>query len=428
MRRVRALAAHLTGSAENEKPPAAPLRGEGLPFEPLVHAADDSLPGAFGIELTPEEIVQFKEEGWIVKRGLIPKEELTPWVHRSWDKVEGVVPFLDRNNPETWLDPAERPTGWVNTQNAPGERSQSADGELSAVSEWRWHHAGHDPDFLAATSAHPNVLTAVESLMGGPVRVPNRNRGIYFIFPRSLHERQGLPIQAQLGPHIDPFTALVSAAIYLDDVGPRAGGFTLWPGSAQLLYKTMRQDRNFTPTEEYGPTLQHIKDTITPIEFPGAAGDVILYHHLALHSTGINTSGRVRIGSIHDFQRVQPAAHMSWQAAGGHIMPRAHDGSPEMPEYNAVGKEVAPELRVAKPCDVDVGSTWFVDTMEFGPTHPIKDDMWEGWNLGTRPVLGHSSAVREASWWAARGMEDPWSGMPQRTLADALSIGMRRSW
>jgi hypothetical protein len=105
---------------------------------------------------------------------------------RTQDKVEGVVPFLDRNDPQTWLDPADRPAGWENTKNAPGERSQSADGELSAVSEWRWHHAGHDPDFLAATSSHPNVVHVVESLMGGPVREPNRNRGIYFIFPRCI--------------------------------------------------------------------------------------------------------------------------------------------------------------------------------------------------------------------------------------------------
>jgi ectoine hydroxylase-related dioxygenase (phytanoyl-CoA dioxygenase family) len=90
--------------------------------------------------------------------------------------------------------------------------------------------------------------------------------------------------QAQLGPHIDPFTAVVSAAIYLDDVGTHAGGFTLWPGSAQLLYPTMRQHRNFTPTETFGPTLQHIKDTITPIEFSGGAGDVILYHGLAVRT------------------------------------------------------------------------------------------------------------------------------------------------
>ena len=64
----------------------------------------------------------------------------------------------------------------------------------------------------------------------------------------------------------------------------RSGGFTIWPGSPQLLYHTMQQDRNFTPTEDFAPAFQHIKDTITPIEFSGGVGDVILYHHLAVRT------------------------------------------------------------------------------------------------------------------------------------------------
>eukprot|EP01045_Picozoa_sp_COSAG04_P007388 COSAG04_NODE_385_length_15323_cov_3.045586_9_plen_201_part_00 len=181
-RRTRVLAAHLAGAAAataEESPDANDTaekrlqRGKSLPFEPLVHSAEDSLPGAFGIELTPDEIEQFRTQGWIVKRGLIPKEELAPWVETAWNKVESIAP-VSRDDPESWLDPATR---WAITQNKNGERSQSADGELSANSEWRWHHVGHDEAFLAATSAHPNVLRVVESLCGGPVRVPNRNRG-----------------------------------------------------------------------------------------------------------------------------------------------------------------------------------------------------------------------------------------------------------
>jgi hypothetical protein len=215
MRRTRVLAAHLAGAASNEASDARPkaasdttiagevsarnrLRdGTILPFEPIVHGVADSLPGAFGIELTPEEIAQFKEQGWIVKRSLIPKGTLRPWADAAWDKVEGVVPFLDRRDPRTWLDPAKR---WEITRNAPGERSQSPDGELSASSEWRWHHVGHDEGFLDATSSHPNVLHVVESIVGGPVRVPNRNRGIYCIFPRSDQASQGLPIQVRCPP------------------------------------------------------------------------------------------------------------------------------------------------------------------------------------------------------------------------------------
>ena len=40
---------------------------------------------------------------------------------------------------------------------------------------------------------------------------------IYCIFPRSHQEAQGLPIQAQLGPHIDSSPAEMQCAIYLDE-------------------------------------------------------------------------------------------------------------------------------------------------------------------------------------------------------------------
>jgi hypothetical protein len=35
---------------------------------------------------------------------------------------------------------------------------------------WKWHGVGHDPSFVDATSAHPNMLHVVEALLGGPVR------------------------------------------------------------------------------------------------------------------------------------------------------------------------------------------------------------------------------------------------------------------
>ena len=44
----------------------------------------------------------------------------------------------------------------------------------------------------------------------------------------------------------------------------------------------MWHHRNFTPTEDFGAAMQHIKDTVAPIEFSGSPGDVILYHHLAV--------------------------------------------------------------------------------------------------------------------------------------------------
>ena len=100
------------------------------------------------------------------------------------------------------------------------------------------------------------------------------------IFPRtgnrtSHKEEDGLPIQAQLGPHIDATSGVLQAAIYVDDVVPHGGGITVWPGSAQLLYPTQKQHRNFSPTAAFPPALDHVKRTIRPIEFAGSAGDVV---------------------------------------------------------------------------------------------------------------------------------------------------------
>ena len=181
--------------------------------------------------------------------------------------------------------------------------------------------------------------------------------------------------------------------------------------------------------------------------------------HLAIHSTGINTSNAVRVSSIHDFQRVQPASHIMWSAkAGGaatiEIQP---DGRPIIPEYYQGGAAVPIEYRDRDPSEIMVGQAWFCDTMEcvrnsadrtivlvcntrlganvncscvdiillmfgrrrYGPTDPIKEDMWEGWNLGTRPVLGPHTAVLQPSWWEARGI----THFGDRTLEDAWRIG-----
>ena len=54
-------------------------------------------------ELTPEEIEQFKTLGFIVKRGLIPKETLTPWVDKLWqtahEREDHFAGALKRDDP-----------------------------------------------------------------------------------------------------------------------------------------------------------------------------------------------------------------------------------------------------------------------------------------------------------------------------------------
>jgi len=65
-----------TAAASDDAPKYA------LPPIPLDSSTD--LPSATSATLTLQEVEHFKEFGFVVKRGLIPKETLLPWVDRLW--------------------------------------------------------------------------------------------------------------------------------------------------------------------------------------------------------------------------------------------------------------------------------------------------------------------------------------------------------
>lgn len=130
-------------------------------------AADEHRP-----ELTKDEIEHFKRTGYVIKRGLIPAARLQPFVERLWDRAPECV---DRDRPATWVDP-----DWPNTpSDRPGHGSNLE--VLSGDSRWWWGEIGHDPAFMDATCRHPNVLRTVEALLGGPIKLPTRNRGLYTV-------------------------------------------------------------------------------------------------------------------------------------------------------------------------------------------------------------------------------------------------------
>ena len=149
----------------------------------------------------------------VIKRGLIPSVELQPFVDQIWEDVAPAG--VRRSEPSTWRDPGD---WWEPSVGYHGNQLRwfGADSRF-------WHGAlGHDPEFLSATSHHPRMMHMVESLLGGPIRHSNRNRGVYVVFPRAQPERK-------LGAHVDSQSEELLATVYLDDVGPHDGGFTFWP-------------------------------------------------------------------------------------------------------------------------------------------------------------------------------------------------------
>ena len=379
-----------------------------------IRAVDDP-PGSTELGLTPDEISQFRTDGYVIKRGLIPATELSPFVDLLWQQPPIVKAHISRDAPDSRVAPGERwpkdnrwglARNWMGAGAWPsatdtrigadvGERVGRLPHKLTrdiSNDVWRWHGIGHDPAFVAATSAHPNMLYMAEALMGGPVKRPRRNRGIYAIFPR---DPDGPP--SKLGPHMDQNMTEMQVITLLEDVEPGCGGFTFYPGSPQLLYATSLQAYNWVASDTSRAAMDEIKQNVTPLEFTGKAGDVVFCHGWIVHSAGIHEGDRIRLAVIHDFNRSRRRGHMRWTAAGKNGGPRINcdmDGTFRFPDDS--GDDPADGQR-------EVTNQWIMDSNEyvFDRRAPF-GDLFEEWNLGERPVEGQ--IVDEPTWWDRYGL------------------------
>ena len=97
-----------------------------------MRAYHDEAFGDFRVHATE----QFKRLGFVVKRGLIPRETLLPWVDKLWETVEHETHkfngTLSRNDPSSWHDVGER---WTNFTDQGHGRDLI---HLTPNSQWRW--------------------------------------------------------------------------------------------------------------------------------------------------------------------------------------------------------------------------------------------------------------------------------------------------
>ena len=408
----------------NEQPPApvpffpdsAYLTKEPTTRSPLPSTPDLDPPGASQLGLSRQEIDQFRESGFVIKRGLIPEEALAPLLDLWWQQPPVKVAGLKRDDPGTWIDPSRHwpeQNRWGLVDNWMGDRSwpehallawpgmKGQQGELTVrlphrlfapVADtndvWRWHGIGHDPEFVSATSAHPNVLHMAELLMGGPVKRPWRNRGVYSVFPQGDSSSE-----PRLGCHLDRNMTELVVVTYLDDVPPGGGGFTIWPTSPQRLYPTSEQALHWTATEQSNQAMDDIKRDVQPLEFSGKAGDVIFCYGWVAHSGGIHQGSNIRKAVIQDLNRVRPRSHMRWAAIGKNGGPIINCNMDGLFLFDGDYPDDDPA-----DGDREVITQWIMDSNEFVVSRrPPEKDMFAEWNVGQRPAEGF--VVEEPPWW-----------------------------
>lgn len=291
-------------------------------------------------DLSPDEIAHFKDQGFIVKRGLVDeRSELRDLIDYIWEHIPQNV--MERNDPASW-------------SNGPEDRLDAEDGaRLGPFSNSAWkirspEQFGTEPALLKLTAQHPGILAVVRQFIGGAVRPSNRARGVYAIFPKPAERH------TRLGVHADIVSSHVTAMVLLADVPPRSGGFTIWPGTHHALHPFWNTEHgsqmdDASKIDAFIEARDRLVRETVPVECSGKAGDVVFWHPRLLHSAGINhsvaNSPIVRFVAPCDFQR---------------------DGS---------------------SCfDDDIfgpGKThqWWIDTRNYREDEPPGEDIWRDWAI-----------------------------------------------
>lgn len=269
-----------------------------LPSETARDATASNRP--FTLERT--DVAFFKQHGYLIKRGLLADQTsaIQEANEHFWANVPGHG--LRKDDPATWVD---KPTSHWRAEDHPRV------GSLLGTN-WKMRSRGETgigtEAFLVDELAnHPKMHDIASKFLGARIKPVRRVRGIYGVLPLSDIA------QDRMYPHGDYMASQLSAMVLLCDVGPRCGGFTVWPGSHRRMHMCWDRVSGSTITADRVERFPQERDQLLrdtrPVEFTGSAGDVIWWHPRLIHAAGVNYSFEtndpiVRILTPIDYQRI----------------------------------------------------------------------------------------------------------------------------
>lgn len=304
---------------------------------------------ADGEPVSAAETRFFMDNGFLVKKRLVDKDALDSALASIWAYLLERQPIAVGSTPPVPDDPAT----WASPHWAamPAVRKsgpyQGRQRIFHSGRTVKLHDIGDADYLLDLVPNNPRVRQVVRALLGDDLKPSTRTRGIYAVFPQAGADGScdDEKIVSALGPHTDQVCQQLNACAYLDDVPPRNGGFTLYPGSHRIMFRAHRLESNWSPLSSFRSSLHRVIGEIQPYELVGKAGDVIFWHGRTVHSTGIHVGDRIRWALFADF---------------------AHDRATlDGQEHKRLGQ-----------------FEWFKDVKLFAEDLPVGDDMWRGWKLG----------------------------------------------
>ncbi len=297
------------------------------------------------------EIDFFRKNGFLVKKGLLDPAKLAPAFDQIWSHLLEKVPVrhgsgwhLVREDRGTWMNPQ-----WAPMEPHPASGPYQGRQPIEQYGRTVKLHDIGDADYLLDLLPNdPNVQAVAEALLGENLRPNVRTRGVYALFPtmdpadpNGKKRLRG----TSLGPHSDQVCQQLNACAYLDDVAPRNGGFTLYPGSHKIMFQAHKYESNWSPLQSYNDSMQKVIEDIEPVELIGEKGSVIFWHGRMVHSSGIHIGSDIRWAQFADFTQNREVL------------------SDE--EHRHLGQ-----------------FEWFKNALLFRHDWPVSDDMWRNWKVG----------------------------------------------
>ncbi|MEM7342847.1 MAG: phytanoyl-CoA dioxygenase family protein [Chloroflexota bacterium] len=274
--------------------------------------------------LTDEQIAFFKDNGYLLLRGVLDPALCAQARDRLWDSLPADSD-IRRDDPTTHVGPFSEHDTQIDAQH------------MRRDYRWQLRDIGTEP--LILNLVYSETLTAMaEQLLGvGTLRrpivggVPMGSHG--FAWPDGpvdpAHDVEGIrgiyctlpygdrPQEADW-LHTDGHPFHLGLVGLINDVPPNGGGFKVWPKSHKRLYPTfwMQYDQARIPFYEHMPSykgllnppeyhaeIERIQADTEPVDCWGSTGDVVLWHHRMAHMAGHNYSTVIRQAILGDFSK-----------------------------------------------------------------------------------------------------------------------------
>ncbi len=304
-----------------------------------------------GEAVSQAEMEFFKKQGFLFKRGLIDKTSARAAMNRIWPNLlerihlaSDVGRTLKRDDPSTWRAPQ-----WKKLP--PADTSGPFEGRQRIAVHGRtvkMHDIGDQEFLLKLVPNNKRVRSVARMLLGEHLQPSRRTRGVYAIFPPAHLSGEEIERHingSQLGPHTDRVCQQLNVCAYLEDVQPRSGGFTVYPGSHRIMFNAHRFEANWSPTETFDDAMRYVVANIEPVEFVGKQGDTVFWHGRTVHSSGIHVGDAIRWAVFADFTEAREVLDA--------------DTHRKLGLYE-----------------------WFKDAKLFKDDFEVGEDMWRSWRMG----------------------------------------------